>query len=119
MTDEAVINRTVRYALTADDSVLQCRTMGHAWALVSWGAPSRDDDRVWQYGTWSLLRRTECGRCGTGRDEYYPRDTIDPMETWRVTHRRYRYPDGYISTDGSTDRRALMRALYERVSEGD
>ena len=96
---------------------LECRTLGHAWTIVSWGLVGPDSPPITKAWKWDKVRVSKCLRCQCVRDEFYPAHTISPWESWRVQIRRYHYPVGYQQRGPERhDRTEYTAAAYLRLS---
>lgn len=86
--------------------VLDCRSMGHAWAHLT------DAEHQYRGGqVTSFARIEECGRCGTTR-----RRVVD-LRAGEITGRSTRYAPGYLLTgQPRVSRFDALTTLYGRTS---
>ncbi len=104
---------------------LECRSLGHAWAIRWWGSitelPEGTVPPVVRAFKYSKIRVSTCQRCGTIRDEFFPKTVYEDPDSHRTQYRRYRYAGGYtLDGIGTSPARSLFnQAAYERWKLGD
>lgn len=111
---------------TLPTTFLECRTLGHAWSIRWWGStdelPEEMVPAIARAFRWSRVRVSVCQRCGTIRDEFYPKvERGADEDAFRTQQRRYRYPEQYVLQGvGERPSRSLFtRSAYDRWKTGD